>query len=469
MTPVGVRVRAWRWIRRWLPETTLLVVGVSLRASMRWTFKADWGWDASNHQEYVDWIVQHGALPPVDALRESFHPPLFYAVAAWLQSHGVAPANVSWFPIGCGVVRLALFWLALELYVPWRGARIAAMALIAVLPVSVHVDGMQWPEPVNGMFAMAAMVLIPRAFRRSKRLAYALVIGVLISLELLTKISAVICLAGIGITAIFELLWSSHLKLASRVRLALPWSAVLILPMVLTGWYFGPNLGKHDKLFLTSFDTSERSWVADLEATPVLDRRPLGFAAGWDNTIFTIPYMPSGLSPHPHFWPVIVASTFVDYYNYGFSGLDPFSENDFYMNGRPVSAKILEEARGSVAGGALIAVATLVAWSICLVSTWRRRDWGRHALLLITGLVVLATLHFTIKYPFDDLGVVKAAYIQFGAPSLCAMFGVAVWWSSRERLRWPIAGALLVSLFLVGSYTVYSRLRPELLAQAFGA
>jgi hypothetical protein len=82
MTPVGVRVRAWRWIRRWLPETTLLVVGVSLRASMRWTFKADWGWDASNHQEYVDWIVQHGALPPVDALRESFHPPLFYAVAA---------------------------------------------------------------------------------------------------------------------------------------------------------------------------------------------------------------------------------------------------------------------------------------------------------------------------------------------------------------------------------------------------
>ena len=51
---------------------------------------------------------------------------------------------------------------------------------------------------------------------------------------------------------------------------------------------------------------------------------------------------------------------------------------------------------------------------------------------------LIGQIHFATKYPNDNFGPIKGAYLQFVAPVLCALFGVGVAWMWR-RARWRVA------------------------------
>ena len=72
----------------------------------------------------------------------------------------------------------------------------------------------------------------------------------------------------------------------------------------------------------------------------------------------------------------------------------------------------------------------------------RQREAGatdpRFALLLMPLGALLGQLHFATKYPNDNFGPIKGAYLQFVAPVLCALFGVGVDWMWRRRARWAL-------------------------------
>ena len=94
----------------------------------------------------------------------------------------------------------------------------------------------------------------------------------------------------------------------------------------------------------------------------------------------------------------------------------------------------------SVMAGTLIALVTAIAWLGAARVLWRRRDDGepdpRFALLLAPLGALIGQLHFATKYPNDNFGPIKGAYLQFVAPVLCALFGVGVAWMWRRRARW---------------------------------
>jgi drug/metabolite transporter (DMT)-like permease len=74
---------------------------------------------------------------------------------------------------------------------------------------------------------------------------------------------------------------------------------------------------------------------------------------------------------------------------------------------------------------------------------------------------LLAQLHFATKYPNDNLGPIKGAYMQFVAPVMCALFGLGVGWMWRRRARWRwrlAALAALAALVFVALYSVHARL-----------
>ena len=452
--------RAGQWLSARIPEFLLILLGVALRVSMRWRFNLTRGYDGPEHWRYVDWIVQHRSLPRADALIEAFHPPLFYAVAAWLTSHGVSPRGVLWVPISAGIVRLLLGWICLEWYIGSRSARLGALALAAVLPVSVHIDGMLYPEPLSGMFAMGAILLIPRAFQRvgRSRLAYTTAIGILLALELLTKISALVIVAAVGLVAVLESALAPGIRARDRLQRLLPWAMIVVVPALLTGWYFRRNVRDVGQPFPTSFDLSTQyGVVSDLLAVPYRKRRSLDFFIGWEPRIYEFPYYPTGLKPHPHFFPVLVASTFVDYWNFSFSGIDPAQRSGLSANRRPLTPRLLAFSRGSVIGGTLIALASTIAFVASLVRALGRRNFGHLSPLVITMVTVASGLHFAIKYPRDDFGVIKASYLLFGCAPLLAMFGLAVAWATKSRLRQPLLVVLLGALGAVAAYTLYCR------------
>ena len=91
----------------------------------------------------------------------------------------------------------------------------------------------------------------------------------------------------------------------------------------------------------------------------------------------------------------------------------------------------------SVTAGTLIALVTVIAWFAAVRALWRRREDGepdpRFALLLAPLGALIGQIHFATKYPNDNFGPIKGAYLQFVAPVLCALFGVGVAWMWRRR------------------------------------
>jgi hypothetical protein len=96
-----------------------------------------------------------------------------------------------------------------------------------------------------------------------------------------------------------------------------------------------------------------------------------------------------------------------------------------------------------------------------MLSLWRRREVVRLPLLLAPPLAIAALLYFTIVHPFDHLGVIKSAYVQFAGAPVYGLFGLAVdsLWSRGRRGR-ALAGIALVALGLVAFYTVLCRVLP---------
>jgi hypothetical protein len=454
------------FLRSRKPELALFLLGVLLRMTMAWTFNVDWSYDSDQHWLVVRWIAEHGRVPPVEAVFEAFHPPLYYALSAILFTHGVSHAHMVWLPIACGVVRLGLLWAGFELYLPGsRVARISALALSAVLAASVHVDGMTYPEPLSGVWCAAALLLIPMAFRRPPQTRWRLGIplGLLLGIAMLTKISAFAVLLSLGTTAVAELIFSRR-DGNTRFKNLATWAGTLAVCLAVCGWYFARNVRDYGTPFVTSFDLPSQHWlVADSDKLPYLERRTLAYIFGWSRAMHDFPYYPTAIKSHPMFFPVVVASTFLDFYNYSFSGIDPSTKSPIWAGHCPLSTQILALSQYAMLAGTVIFVATVAAWFVVARMTARRGDWGLFTVLLVPAFMTALALHFAIRAPVDSYGVVKGAYMQFAAGPLDGLFGLAVAWSLRKPVRWPLFAAFAASLWAVAAYTLYCRLRLPLL------
>jgi hypothetical protein len=453
---------AWDWLGSRTPELALFLLGVLLRASMSWTYPRGWAFDYSDHWDVVKFIGEHGRIPEVEELREAFHPPFFYVSSALWLKLGVTSTELVAESIGCGIARLGLIWAGLEIYLPHsRAARLSALALAAVLAASVHVDGMVHPEALNGLWTATAMFLAAAGLRRSggARWRLAIAAGVVLGIGMLTKISASIIVVALGVTAATELLLRRG-ALRTRVFRILPWAAAFCMCVAICGWYYARNVRGYHKLFLTSFDLRfEHSLVAESDKTPYLYRRALGFFIGWDPAIFKFPYFPTAIRPNSQFWPVAVASTFVDYWNYTFSGLSRDQRSPMMALYWQLSPRILRASQFSVIGGTAIFLAVVSAWCATIGKVLRRHDFSSFFLLLVPLVTVASAMHFAVANPVDHYGVIKGIYMQFGAPPMYALFGLAVAWCLEKSDRWPLFATLMAALWCVAAYTVYCRLR----------
>ena len=156
---------------------------------------------------------------------------------------------------------------------------------------------------------------------------------------------------------------------------------------------------------------------------------------------------------------MLLASTFNDYYGYSYSGGGKYRTAQRWISGAGVTLGCL-----SVMAGTLIALVTVIAWLGTARVLWRRREDGepdpRFALLLAPLGGLIGQLHFATKYPNDNFGPIKGAYLQFIAPVLCGLFGVGVAWMWRRRARWRWrvpALAAMGAVALVAAYSIHAR------------
>lgn len=455
-----------RWLFRRKIELTIFLLGVLLRLSMVWNYHFTWSYDSEQHWDLVQWILNNQMVPNVESTFQSFHPPLFYAIAAWLIQHGFTRETVVWFSIVCGIIRLGTIWAGLELYVVRsRCARVMALALAAVVSASVHIDGMVYPEALNCLLNAVVMLLLPLAFRRAGKFRWplTLVIGFILGLAMLTKASTITVAGAIGAAVIAEFFLSRRL-LRTRIVNALPWAGMFAVCLGVSGWFYARNFHQYGRFFITSFDLGSQNWlVKQAQKRPALDRRTVGFFCGWDNSIYESPFRPSGLSPNPRFFPVAIASTVVDYWGYGFAGHEHPEPWVKERGGKKAIDDVRAVSRLAAIGGTVIFFAVVATWLVAMRRVLQYREIGRLSLLLIPFFMLLGALYFATLNPVDDYGVTKGVYMTFAAPPVYVLFGLAAAWAARKAIRWPLLGALAVSLWFVTAYSVQCRLGFRLL------
>ena len=449
-----------RWARAHVPELVALGVGVLLRLSNALTYDARIGYDFSAHWPTIMYVATHHALPPFALNTAAAHPPLYYLIAAPLVALGFGAGALGWLAALWGIARLVVTWVALERWLPEsRLARQVALATAAVLPVAAHLDGMITNEALGMLFAAIVMLLVPSAIvaTRSGRVAPMIGLAVACGLAVLTKLTALIVVLSVAIAIALEIARAPSWTRALRVRWRPLLSGALVL-VAITGLYFRRNIALTGQLAPTGWEGALKVNQAPYEKIPYFDRRPTRFYYAWDLGIYSHPLYPTGLGANPRFFPVLIATTFNDYYSFSFSGGGKYRAPRRYVSDAGVRLGAL-----SVMGGTLIALITVIAWFGAARALWRRRDDGepdpRFALLLAALGAFLALVHFVTKYPNDTLGPLKGAYLQFVAPVLCALFGVGVAWMwRRARWRWRVpALAAMGAIALVAAYSIHAR------------
>ncbi|HEX8952954.1 MAG TPA: hypothetical protein VF945_13955 [Polyangia bacterium] len=436
------------------PELSLVTLGIALRVAMNVSYDVRWSYDFDDHWAYIEHLAHQWSWMPLAESRAAYHPPLYHALAALAVRAGAGVQAIGWISIGSGCARLMLIFWGLERWLDEsRAARLAALALAAVLPASVHVDGMLTNEALNGLLGTAATLLAARYFvvDGAARWRRGLELGAVVGLALLVKVSALVILGAVALVGIVEAVRAHD---AARAR---PLAAVVVAAALVSGAWFAHCRAAHGKWILSGFDGADAPRAVGHLDQPYWRRRPLGFYVGFAPHIFAAPYAPTGLAPRADFATPLFASAFVDYYNYGYAPYPAELDSALRGNYRPLRRDVLALSRVSIAGGALVAVATLAGFVGCVVVCWRRRDWPRLAMLAVPALAVAGQLHFAVKFPIDSEGMVKAVYLQFAAAPLCATFGVAVAWLWQRRRTRALAVAELAAVAAVAVYAIACR------------
>ncbi len=218
------------------------------------------GFDAHHHLAYVDFLLEHGALPLATDGWMMFHPPVFYAATAALVElqRAIAPAAESllaWkllpFLAGLGNVLLC-HALARRLFVASPRDVAFATLFAATLPMNLYIASYLTNESLHALLASGVVLgttglLLARQPGRRRLL----VLGALMGLALLTKYTAVIvtCVAAFFLAAKWAL---AERAPASAVAKRLGALAAVLLAVA--GWFYLRNLVHFQQPFPLNVD-----------------------------------------------------------------------------------------------------------------------------------------------------------------------------------------------------------------------
>ena len=448
--------------RPWLPrapEGLVFTLGVLLRLRLAESFDPRWSYDVTPHVDYVQYILDHGALPPLSAHRQACNPPLWYGLAAAVMGRGGTMEDVQLISIGAGIATLALIWAGLRRFFPDdRGARLMGLSLAAVLPCTVHIQGMVTNEALLGALSTATLFFVRPAFEATGRrrwLACA-ALGLTFAAALCTKISPILFAGAFAGGIALDALWKRRTlgiggALRRQAPLALGVTFALLVGVPILARHY-PSTGI---LFPTGYDSVKVHSVAHI---PLWKRRPVSYyVAPCASDIVARPYYPTCSAPEARFWPVLLATTFADYYNFRYAGMPHGAEPELEVNARGLSERALSAMRASLVAGAVIALTTVGGVIAGLVRALRRRDAALAVVLVAFILALAAQLAFSVRWPYDGYGPIKGSYLQFASAPLFAAFGGAFSWLWRRPALRAVAALQVLAVLVVAGYSVLAR------------
>ena len=357
---VGHQGRASRfraWARARIPELVVLAVGVLLRLSMAIWYDARIGFDYNAHWPHIQYIVTHHALPPLDFNTTAPHPPLYHAIAAAIVALGLDAGALGWLSALWGMLRLVLIWIGLLRWLPEsrlaapaqsagvrppekttvahrafgaeRLARVVALALAAVVPAAAHLDGMITNETLVMLLSAGVLVVAPGAIAaaRAGRIRPMVGLALLLGLAMMAKVSASVLVTSVAVAIVLEIAragkaWRKALRVRARPLIA----GALVLAVdrgaVLRAQPRSLRPDRPERLRGIAEARTRRRTRRSRTSTAGRSR----FYVGWNLGIYVPPAVSDRLKPNARFFPVLIATTFNDYYVFSYSGGGKYHE-----------------------------------------------------------------------------------------------------------------------------------------------
>jgi 4-amino-4-deoxy-L-arabinose transferase-like glycosyltransferase len=164
------------------------------------------GFDAPAHLDYVRFLLEQRSLPLASDGWSMYHPPLFYALSAGaltLFGAGVSSPEARWIlrlvPFLAGVGQVLLTYALARRVFPGDPVRTSVAVLFAgLLPMNVYTAAYVSNESLHGFLAGAALLVTCWLLLcQGSRARWTVLLGGVIGLALLTKITTFVLLPGI--------------------------------------------------------------------------------------------------------------------------------------------------------------------------------------------------------------------------------------------------------------------------------
>lgn len=477
-------ITIWTWLM-------LLVsaLGLALRVEHAMTFdQVHRASDYDVHLLGVEWM-EHRWRPffhsPSVNYQVRSYPPLWYFLSALLLKVVDNQRILVTLSLAGWILRHAVLWLIVRQALPWqRLSQLAALAIHAVLPLSVLIDGKVNPEGLHsGLFALALYTLwrveqqgrTPAGISTTTAAAFGLIAGV----ALLAKITGgLLVVIGIVIFAWQALCWLRSRGLrATWQMMARPALAAGLGWSLTAGWWSGTNLIRFGHPFPHVWDL-EGAGNNPILAEPVFYRRPLGWALPFEwRGYWEFPILRTTTEPRPNFWATEISGTWSDIYNRGFCRLQGGEITDAVWGGRHgalnqhsdawnVTERCGEWFSTMLHVGVWITAAAVLALLWCFREQFR--SWGMRASLALPIVPVLCTasaMYFALAYPYDHTGVLNPRYLLSQVMPMCACLGLALGAIESHAQRPGRLAALMKALprvvlgliTVIGFMVVYER------------
>ena len=478
---------------RWLVwfELLLFVLGLCLRLEHAITFDGPLrGSDYAAHLSGVRWMDAHWRpfyFAPGVHYQVGFYPPLWYALGALTLDFTGSEKALASFAIAGFLMRHYALGKLLRLLAPGAPvSRLCALAIHAVLPLSVLIDGKVNPEGLHaGFFTLAAYFLF-RIEREANTpaglsLRTASAFGLFAGLALLTKATgALLLVAAVALFAVRSALsfWSAGFTSTFR-RLVRPALLAGVVWCAAGGWWCAPNLMKYGKPFPHIWDLENPS--AETAAIHPLYRRPLGWALPFEwKEYWEFPILRTPSEPLPNFWAAEITGTWSDFYNRGFCRLHGGTVTDRVWGGlrgfMSMGTKEWSVNSRCVAGfatllhvGVWLTLASVIAvfhagW-LALRSRFRQ---GSLVLPLLAILSTLSGMTFALVYPYDNIAVLNSRYLLPAVTPMCGCLGLLLarlegtWQKGGRRGALSLFGLTAAggTIAAIGALLLYIRFAP---------
>jgi Flp pilus assembly protein TadD len=229
------------------------------------------GFDALDHEKYIEFIQQKHALPLANNGWQMFQPPLYYLASAMVldvcgRSVGDADA-VFYLRAVNGVIGLLHCWLVLLCLrlLFWNNlqAQAAGLLVAAFLPPHLYLSQYVTNEPLAGFLVTVAIYLCLRVLRAEKEgLWVPLGIGIALGAAMLSKVSVLLALPFFpvalsqGLAVRKEHAWRDWLRSVG---------AVIVGCLVVCGWHYGRVWARFGKPFVVNQGDTElwHAWWQD--------------------------------------------------------------------------------------------------------------------------------------------------------------------------------------------------------------